>query len=165
MEKIKRTYFRGKADSWNAPPLLTHKTYQQMLSANNRCLNSLIFSSLAFPLSFRFPLTLSLSLCLHCSFSPYLPSHLPRSHSLSPAPQSCSQSAEFCSVGQRSSFILQLTVIHQRFREASSFHSALSPPLPSACLTLFAGPTQVLLCFLRHDPPFFEDSPAEWHKR
>lgn len=61
MEKIKRTYFRGKADSWNAPPLLTHKTYQQMLSANNRCLNSLIFSSLAFPLSFRFPLTLFLS--------------------------------------------------------------------------------------------------------
>lgn len=146
------------------PPLPTHKSHHQSRTATDLS-NSLIFSSLALPLSLLFPLRHSLSRRLHCLFSLSLPSRLPHSLSHSPAPQSCSQSAEFCSAGQRSSFILQLTVIHQRFREAFSFHSALSPPLLPACFTLFAGPTQVLLCFLRHDPPFFEDSPAEWRKR
>lgn len=127
----------------------------------------LISSSLASPLGLLFPHRLSFSFHLQCLFSPSLPSRVPRSLSLSPAPRSCSQSAEFCSAGRRISFILQLTVIHQRFTEAFFFHSALSSPLPpaSACFTLFAGPTQALLCFLRHDPPFFDDSPTEWHIR
>lgn len=154
---ICRTYFEGRAGSWISPSTFRHISISECIQLLS---NSLTFSSLAFLFSLLFPLS---SLCLHCLFSPSFPSHLPHSHSLSPAPQSCSQSAEFCSAGQRSLFILQLTVIHQRFIEAFSFHSALSP-LPSACFMLFAGPTQVLQCFLQHDPTFFEDSPAEWHK-